>query len=530
MKLSYKEYTLNEAAVDAVSADVQDYLKTLNTESRSLQRIRLTVEEILLNLLDHGESRMTISVGLGRQFCRHVFRLRYEGEAFNPIKSSENLFRDDLLRSLGLFPAWSCRGNTNTVSLVLANRANRSTLFYILIAVLAAVILGLLGKLIPDNLRLSLCNSLLAPMAEGFLGLLSTFAGMMIFLTICSGILGMGDSATLGRVGKSIIARFVGFSFVISGVALVLSLPFVNYNYTGGGQADGSVFDQISRMFFDILPKNLIDPFRTGNTFHIIVLAAFVGGALLAIGERGNKIRELINEASNLFQQILATVCSLVPLFVFAMLLKLIWSGQEGILLSVLKPLIMIHLFVVLFVVAFWLISSLRLKCPPMLLLKKVLPPFLVAFTTASSMSAFQLGMETCEKKLGIKKSLTAFAYPLGSVVFMPSSVVYFTLLSCSLAGIYQIPVGIPWFIMTVVIATLVTIAMPPIPGADMLCLSVLFSGLGIPAEAIILATAIGVILDYLDTGSNVMLMILETACEAKRLGEMDEKILMRKE
>ena len=84
MKLSYKEYTLNEAAVDAVSADVQDYLKTLNTESRSLQRIRLTVEEILLNLLDHGESGMTISVGLGRQFGRHVFRLRYEGEAFNP--------------------------------------------------------------------------------------------------------------------------------------------------------------------------------------------------------------------------------------------------------------------------------------------------------------------------------------------------------------------------------------------------------------------------------------------------------------
>lgn len=527
MSLVYREYTLNKAAVDAASADVQDYLNRQRMESRSVQRVRLTVEELLLNLLAHCGSGMKFSIGLGRQFGRHMFRLRYEAEPFDPSQGSDNPLADEMLRSLGLFPAWSCRGRLNTVSLVLANRPKRSTLVYILLAAVAAVILGALGSAIPEDVRLVVNDSLLAPLSSCFLGLLNTFAGLMIFLTICSGILGMGDSATLGRTGKSVIARFIGISFAISAVTAAVVLPFVRLNASSSGQGQASALGQIIQMFFDILPSNIIDPFRTGNTFHIIVIAAFTGCALLAIGERGSRVRRLIGEASLLFQQIVSSVCTWVPLFVFSMLLQLIWSGQASVLTSVLKPVLLIAALVVVLAVAVWIISSLRLKCPPMMLLKKVLPAFLVAFTSASSVSAFQIGMETCEKKLGVDGHLTAFVYPLGSVIYMPASVIYFTVLVCTLAETYQIAVGIPWLIMAVVISTLITIAMPPVPGADILCYTVLFSSLGIPAEAIVLATAVGILLDHLDTGMNVALMILQVACDAKRLGKLDQRVLL---
>ena len=529
MRLLYKEYVLTEAAVDTVSADIQDYLNKQHTESRSIQRIRLTVEELLLNLLAHCGSGMKFSVGLGKQFGRHMFRLRYEAEPFDPSKSSDDPLTDEMLRSLGLFPAWSYRGKSNTVSLVLANRPKRSTLFYILLAVIAAVILGVIGNVIPENVRLNVNDAVLSPLSDCFLGLLNTFAGLMIFLTICSGILGMGDSATLERTGKSVIVRFGGVLFAISAVSAAVVLPFMRLNFSYGGQEQISAFGQISRMFFDILPSNVIDPFRTGNTFHIIVIAAFTGYAILAIGERGSRVRGLISETALLLQQIVSSVCALVPLFIFSMLLQLIWSGQARVLVSVLKPIILITALVIILAMIVWIVSSLRLKCPPVLLLKKVLPAFLVAFTSASSVSAFQIGMETCEKKLGVDKHLTSFIYPLGSVIYMPSSVIYFTVLVCAFAETYQIAVSIPWLIMAVVIATLITIAMPPIPGADILCYTVLFFALGIPAEAIILATAVGIVLDYLDTGTNVMLMIFRIAYDAKRLGKLDQRILLNK-
>ena len=526
MRLFYKEYTLNEAVVDVVSADVQDYLNRLSTERRSVQRIRLTVEEILLNIIAHYGSGVKISVGFGKQFGRHMFRLRYVAEPFDPTKSSENPLADDMMRALGMFPSWNCRGKSNTVSFVLANRLKRSTLFYIMLAAIAAVIFGMLGNLVPENVRMTVNDSVLSALSNCFLGLLNTFAGIMILLTICNGILGMGDSATLGRTGKSIIVRFIGISFAVSAVSAVSVLPFVSLNYSSGGQDRGSAFEQISQMFFDIMPTNIIDPFKTGNTFHIIIIATFIGCALLAVGERGSRVRGLIEEASILFQQIVSFVCALVPFFVFSMLLQLIWSGQVHILISVIKPILLITVLIIILVVTLLILSSLRLKCPPILLVKKVVPAFLVAFTSASSVSAFQIGMETCEKKLGVNKNLTSFVYPLGSVIYMPSSVVYFTVLVCTFAETYHIAVNVSWFVLAVVISTLITIAMPPIPGADILCYTVLFSSLGIPAEAIVLATAIGIVLDYLDTGANVMLLIFQLACDAKRLDNLDKKIL----
>lgn len=73
MKMVYKDYTLSEAAVDAVSSDVQDYIGGLNAKNLNIQRIRLTVEELILNLLAHYGKGFKISAGFGKQFGRHVF-------------------------------------------------------------------------------------------------------------------------------------------------------------------------------------------------------------------------------------------------------------------------------------------------------------------------------------------------------------------------------------------------------------------------------------------------------------------------
>lgn len=527
MKPVYKDYMLNEAVVDTVSADVQDYLNGLGSDSRSVQRIRLTVEELLLNILGHCGG-LNISVGIGKHFGRHVFRLRYQTDPFDPTKSSDNPLADEMMRTLGLSPAWNCRGRSNTVSLILANRPKRSALFYILIAAAAAAALGALGGVIPESVRQTVSDFLLTPMSNAFLGLLNTFAGVMIFLTICGGILEMGDSATIGRMGKSVVSGILGISFAISAAVTVAVLPFLSLNYSSGGQEQVSAVDQISRMFFDILPTNIIDPFRTGNTFHLIVIAVFVGCAILAVGERGGRVRGLITESSAVFQQIVSSVSVLIPLFVFSMLLELIWSGEAGVLVTMLKPILIIAAMLIVITSVIWIVSSLRLKCPPVLLMKKALPASLVALTSASSVSAFPLGMETCEKKLGVKSSLTSFLYPLGAVIYMPASIVYFTAIVLSLAETYQIAVSIPWLIMAAVISTLITIAMPPIPGGDILCYTVLFSSLGIPADAIILATAMGIVFDYLDSGVNVMLLIFRLACDAKRLDCLDHEILVK--
>ncbi|MBR4703706.1 MAG: dicarboxylate/amino acid:cation symporter [Oscillospiraceae bacterium] len=527
MALVYQEYTLDRAAVEEISAALQAHLAALGLERNSVHRLRLTAEELLLNLMSSREEGSRVSVGLGRQFGRQLFRLRYEGPPLDPTENSDDSWAGEMMRALGFSPAWNCRGRVNTVSLVLADRPKRGAVFYILLAVLAAALLGFAGSFLPEALRRSLDDVLFGPVTDGFVGLLNTFSGLMIFLTVCSGIQGMGDPAALGRTGKSVLLRFVGLSFAISVASAALVLPFLKLGHAAGATGESAPLSQLSRLFFGILPSNLVEPFQTGNALQIIVISLFAGVGLLALGERGNRLRGLIEEAASLQQRIVSAICALVPVFVFVMLLRLIWSGQGKELLFILKPLLLSVGTILVLSAVLWLLSALRLKCRPTTLLRKVLPPFLTALTTASSMSALPLGMETCEKKLGVRGSTVSFLYPLGTVIYMPADTVYFTVLACTFAEAFQLELSLSWLCMAVVISTLLAIALPPIPGSGILCYSILFSNLGVPAEAIALASAMDMVMDLFDTGFNVMLLQFQIACEAKRLDSLDRETLM---
>lgn len=530
MRLIYKKYTLNGSAVDAISAGVQDYLKKLNAETSRIQRIRLTVEELLLNIMEHCGEGQEISVGLGKQFGRHIFRLCYVAEPFDPSNASENPAADDIMRLLGSSPAWSHRGKNNTVSLVLANRPKRSTVFRIITAMLAAVLLGFAGgAYINETVRQSLIDSLLTPMANGFLGLLTTFSGLMIALTVCSGMLGMGDSASFGRIGKSLMTRLVVYSFAVSFLTLPLTLPFVKLNLSSASDGGSSPLSQISSLFFDILPSNIITPFQTGNALQIIVIAVILGIALISVGERGSRVRDLINESAAVMQRLVSSVCSLVPVYVFVILLRQIWVGQEKSLVRFLKTAIISIVLTLILAAAIWLLSALKLRCSPITLMKKILPPFLVALTSASSMSALPLAMDVCENKLGVRQSTVSFAMPLEVVIYMPSSIVHFTVVACTFAEIYNVDLSLSFLLMIIVIVPLCAIALPPIPGAGPIIFTILFGSLGIPSEAIVMAVAMDLVFDFFDTGFNVLLLMLRTACEAKIHNALDQKILLSK-
>ena len=73
---------------------------------------------------------------------------------------------------------------------------------------------------------------------------------------------------------------------------------------------------------------------------------------------------------------------------------------------------------------------------------------------------------------------------------------------------------------------TLLVIAFPPIPGGGVLVFTIMFSTLGIPTEALIMVTAVEIVSEFFATGSNIMLLLLEIACGAARLGDLDRTVL----
>ena len=61
-------------------------------------------------------------------------------------------------------------------------------------------------------------------------------------------------------------------------------------------QGNAEQVKAVSQMIFGNLPSDPVEPFRIGNYIQIIIIVLFIGTGLLAIGERGARIRSLIED------------------------------------------------------------------------------------------------------------------------------------------------------------------------------------------------------------------------------------------
>ena len=160
------------------------------------------------------------------------------------------------------------------------------------------------------------------------------------------------------------------------------------------------------------------------------------------------------------------------------------------------------------------------------MLLRKLLPTYLIGLTTASSSAALSTNLETCEKRLGISQKVTSFGVPLGQVVFKTGGAIGFLLMALGLAENYDVAVTLPWAVTAVLITGILAVAAAPVPGGYLPCYTVLMTQLGIPEEAIALAIAGNVILDFFMTSCGLACLQSELVLVSNRLGLLDTEIL----
>ncbi|MBO4913870.1 MAG: hypothetical protein J5449_01570, partial [Oscillospiraceae bacterium] len=228
MSLKTREYALNRAGIPSLTEDLHSFLDSQKIQRQNALRMCLTLEELLLRIIDHGGAPDSCTLSVGRRFGRPIVILRYCGESFDPTSSPEDGGWSTLiLANLGLSPEWSFRSGINTLRLRPPRQGGPSRLLWLLIAAVCAGILGAAGMLLPQETRVNLTDILLTPLFNAFLGLLNTSAGLMIFFSISSGVFGIGDTSSLSSVGKVLFPRFIISVFAVSAATLVAALPFV---------------------------------------------------------------------------------------------------------------------------------------------------------------------------------------------------------------------------------------------------------------------------------------------------------------
>lgn len=164
--------------------------------------------------------------------------------------------------------------------------------------------------------------------------------------------------------------------------------------------------------------------------------------------------------------------------------------------------------------------TSAKFKISFSLLFKKILPTMIITGSTASSSAAFVTNTETCRTGRGIDDSLVKFGVPFAQVVCMPAMASTMACVTVCLASFYNINTTPVWYLVAIIGITLISIAVPPIPGGGLAAYSALFGLLGIPAEGLATAIPIEMVMQYPAAAvdvSLIQLMLVNTANKVKK-------------
>ena len=522
-----KEFTLVPAACDEISELVFDHCISIGTERKDALRYRLSAEECLLYWLKNGCEEKRVVVSMGKFMLTPYITIEAEGRSLDPYSEDDadfGSFCDSILVSMRLSPEYSYSSGFNCIKFRLKKKSP-GQLTTLLIVILAAVIVGLAGLfLLPDHLRELLLTSVIDPVYNTFFNILGCIAGPMIFLSVSWGVYGIGDVATLGRIGKKMMLRFVGtvmLTAALCSAAFPLLGPGLSSSSDGGGQ-----FASISELILGIFPSTIVEPFATGNTLQIIFMAIVIGIAMLYLGKQTSSVARAIEQVNLLVQFLMEVIARLVPYVIFLVIVNMIWSDTVSVFISTWKLILVLAAACVAISAVFLAVTSSKRKVSLFVLLKKSMPTFLVALTTASSAAAFSSNVTTCEKKFGIDESLIRFGIPLGMVMHKPVAAVYNLFILFFFAAQYDVSCSVGWICVAVFISSIIAIATPPIPGGGAVAYSILFMQMGIPSEALAIALALDVITDFLITAFEMLLLPLSLINASAGLGMIDEEVL----
>lgn len=520
-------YTLSSEHIDAVSGLMEAFMSKAKTDQKSMLRIRLAAESVLLKYQELFGPENELSLKLVNRSFNVRIELSIPGERRNPFETEDELDSEvlrSILSGMGVIPSWQYQDGVNLI-LFTPKRKKRSPVLNLTASAILACILGGVCLRLPESLRVLIQEGLVTPVFDTLMGLLNAVAGPLVFLSVAWGIYSIGDTVTLGRIGKRVVSRFLLMTLLLSIAACAMFLPFFPMEEYGGGSIR---FSEVLGMVLDIIPGNLITPFIEGNPMQIIFIAILLGVAMLVLHGKMSTVGAFVEQFNLIIQLIMTGITAFMPLFVFCSIFTIILSGSLFRILDVYKMFPLLIAGDLLIMAVYVSMVCVRKQLKSGVLIKKLLPTFLIGLTTASSAAAFSVNVDCCENRLGIDRKIVNFGVPLGQTTFMPGASLLFILSALCMAELYGIAISLTWLIMAVVTSVILAVAAPSIPGGAVSCFTALFVQLGLPMEAVALMVTLNVVFDFITTATNLFCLQAELVELSGSVDMLDVETLRR--
>ena len=542
-----QSYNAEIASLPMIVKAIEEKLLALKTEKKTRVKTLLAAEESATRLIEHSApgSRLTLSVrrmlddvtivmtapGERIDFTYDAPKLDIDQETVGP--EAESLIRNIVLKSFTSDIRHHYKAGRNIVTLKTA-RSPRAFLYQTLAAMAAAIVLGLLMRLIsPESVNSWVASNVLGTVQTLFMNGLKLVVAPVVFLSIANSITQFSDLRDVGRIGAKVIALYFITSVIAVMVGIGYSLifqpgdPALAAMVTGAPavEVSGPTSVSLIETLRGIVPDNFLKSFVENNMLQLIFLAILSGIVLNSLGEKGAPIKRMFEALYEFFMKITDMFIKLVPVMVFCSLAStLMTAGLESIR-SVLSIFFLVLLGFMTMAVVYCLIVAVIGRLNPLTMLRKYVSTMLQVFSLSSSNASISLNMDACDKKLGVSPKLYTLSIPLGATLNMDGLCVNLSLMTLALARIFGVQVGVSQLIQIGLTIIIISMGMPGIPGTLLIGLTMILSQVGVPLEAVSLVMGIYAVLDMFETASNCLGDVSTTVVVARTEGLLDEKV-----
>ena len=367
-----------------------------------------------------------------------------------------------------------------TIATAAPARAAKPWYKILYVQVLIAILLGILvGWLAPDLAK----NDWIKALGDGFIKLIKMVIAPIIFCTVVSGIAHIQDARKVGRVGVKALVYFE----IVSSFALIIGLVMGNLIQAGHGLAAkpdaAAVASYVKQaeaqksvdFVLNIIPDSVVGALARGDILQVLLFAILFGFALMALGERGHRLRDIIDDTSHAVFGVIAIVMKAAPLGAFGAMAYTIGKFGPAALGNLVGLIVLFYATAALFVVVVLGLIARFVGFNIFKFIAYIKDELLIVLGTSSSESALPQLMEKLER-LGCSKSVVGLVVPTGYSFNLDGTNIYMTLATLFIAQALGVDLTFSQQITILVVAMLTSKGASGVTGAGFITLAATLS------------------------------------------------------
>jgi len=365
------------------------------------------------------------------------------------------------------------------------------------IQVLIAIVIGIvLGNFWPH------AGEAMKPLGDGFVKLVKMIIAPVIFLTVVTGIAGMSNMRSVGRIAGKAIVYFLCWSTL----ALIIGLIVANTIQPGTGMHINPATLDVSKVssyvqkahsstvtgfILNIIPDTLVSPLVTGDVLQVLFVAILFGVSISLVGDRARPVFDFFTSISAPVFKAVAVLMRAAPIGAFGAMAYTVGAYGIRSIGNMAALVVTFYLTSLLFVLVVLGLVARYNGFSIFKLLRFIKDDLLLVLGTSSSESALPNLMHKMERA-GCAKPVVGLVIPMGYSFNLDGTNIYMTLAALFIAQALDIHLTLSHQIMLLVVAMLSSKGAAGVTGAGFITLAATLTVVPeLPVEGMVLVLGV---------------------------------------